>query len=392
MRQLEKEFNAKSRRGIQKFGAWKTCSAGYYIRVWGFQMKIIQFIALAAGILAGTFSGLAQTWTQSNAPTNNWFATGSSADGMRLIASGNFGAIYLSTNYGAAWFVASNAPVDRNWARVAANSATGNTLAAADFISGIWLSHDFGATWSLQDIPDEGGWTAVAMSKDGNKIIAGRAFDAVAFAASDPPGPGLIYISGDSGVTWVTNNLPAQNWVSVASSADGHVLMAAARVYEIILGTPVAIDYPGPIFVSTNFGSTWLTNNVPLEKWYSIQASADGSQLLAGTAAGLIYSSTDYGLNWSTNNPGSETNGCSALALSADGAKWLAAYPDGNIFYSTNQGAFWFNEASPTHSWSGMCMSADGNRLTGVVGNGGIFTAYSDPSPTLGLRSFTTSS
>src|SRR5258707_1199112 len=63
-------------------------------------------------------------------------------------------------------------------------------------------------------------WTSVASSADGTKLVAAADGD-----ANYKPIP--IYTSTDSGVTWVTT-APAQFWTSVASSTDGIKLVAVA--------------------------------------------------------------------------------------------------------------------------------------------------------------------
>src|ERR1039458_7798556 len=77
-------------------------------------------------------------------------------------------------------------------------------------------------------------------------------------------GPGPLYISPNYGTTWVSNNLPLQEWVSVAVSADGKTLAAAARG---ILGAN--LNYTGPIYTSTNYGVPWRSINLTNQIWSS---------------------------------------------------------------------------------------------------------------------------
>src|SRR5438445_13624420 len=53
-------------------------------------------------------SAVAQTWTQTSAPSTNWIAVASSADGRKLVAAESsfpdyVGLIYTSTNSGTDW-------------------------------------------------------------------------------------------------------------------------------------------------------------------------------------------------------------------------------------------------------------------------------------------------
>ena len=61
-------------------------------------------------------------------------------------------------------------------------------------------------------------WNPVAASADGTRLVAGGALNG-----------GFIYSSTNSGVTWISNDLPKLSWPFVASSADGDKLFAVAN-------------------------------------------------------------------------------------------------------------------------------------------------------------------
>jgi hypothetical protein len=96
----------------------------------------------------------------------------------------------------------------------------------------------------------------------------------------------LVYTSPDSGATWTSNSLPAGQWTSIASSADGSKLVAAACSSNINYG-----DGNGSIYISTNSGTTW-TLNATGQRWGFVASSADGSKLVAliggGVSQGMI--------------------------------------------------------------------------------------------------------
>jgi hypothetical protein len=159
----------------------------------------------------------------------------------------------------------------------------------------------------------------------------------------------MIYSSTNAGSTWTTNNLPATNWQSVASSADGNELAAAAGGYS-----PTATaGIPGPIYTSTNAGATWVRQtNAPVKDWFCVASSADGNKLAAvvyGVFPGFtnsIYTSTDAGLTWNVSD-------------------------------------------APATAWEWVASSADGSRLAAVAnaynGTGRIYTLQTTPSPVLNL-------
>jgi photosystem II stability/assembly factor-like uncharacterized protein len=110
--------------------------------------------------------------------------------------------------------------------------------------------------------------TSTASSSDGTRLVA--------------TGNGSqIYISTDSGATWVANNSAVSgNLTAVASSADGSQLAATS-------------SGSGHVFTSADSGATWTQRiGAPTASWTDIASSADGSQLVAVTSGGDIYISS----------------------------------------------------------------------------------------------------
>jgi hypothetical protein len=254
------------------------------------------------GIFISTDSGA--TWTGPNGDSSSpWRSIASSADGTRLVsvnASGGIGGIY--TNSGTSWNKALSGAV--NWSSVA-SSADGSKLAAAISNStsgGIYTSANSGATWS-QTVSTARNWVAVASSADGSKLAA------AAYG-------GGIYTSANWSQATSAGN---KSWTSIASSADG------SRLAATVSG--------GFIYTSGDSGSTWVPDNVPAANWTSIASSADGSKLAAVANAGGIYLSSNGGATWTQTNP---TNGAvwSCIASSADGSKLAATILGGGIYHS----------------------------------------------------------
>ena len=126
-------------------------------------------------------------------------------------------------------------------------------------------------------------WTSVASSADGTKLVAAAGGIYV----------GQTYTSTNSGFTWARTSAPIAQWTSVASSADGSKLVAAAGDGNT--------GPPGPIYTSTDFGFTWNLSSAPNMFWSSVASSADGSKLVAavdGYYGGGIYTSTNSGFTW----------------------------------------------------------------------------------------------
>lgn len=210
----------------------------------------------------------------------------------------------------------------------------------------------FAQTWTQTGAPNKT-WTSIASSADGSKLAA-AAFDG-------------IYTSTNYGNTWVSNNVPAGAWLSVASSADGSRLAAAFIVASI--------------WVSTNSGLTWMQTSVPATNhlgepnfWTGITSSADGTKLVAvagGNAPhkGAIFISANSGANWTETV--APIDYWSSVSSSADGSKLAAAVRGnaqitngGSIYISTNFGVVWTQANAPTNlRWTAIASSADGSKL-----------------------------
>jgi hypothetical protein len=238
------------------------------------------------------------------------------------------------------------------------------TLLPAAIIFGILSAIDnstFAQIWTSNGIPGMSGWSALAMSADGIVMTAA--------------GSTNIYISTNSGAIWLPTSAPGQYWAAIASSADGSKLIAAAS----------PVGYAGGIYTSTNFGTSWTSNNVPNPNyWNAVASSADGTRLIAtagyySSSAGPVCISTDSGNTWAqTGAP--VTDWCS-VASSADGSKLLAGTFGGPVYLSTNSGGTWMLQTNlPAARWETMALSADGRILMAVAyevgsGPGGIYTS-----------------
>jgi photosystem II stability/assembly factor-like uncharacterized protein len=175
---------------------------------------------------------------------------------------------------------------------------------------------------------------------------------------------------------------PIKNWSSLASSADGTKLVASVG------GSAGPAPPPGGrIYTSTDSGNTWITNNVPFEDWICVASSADGNTLAAVADGGLICTSTNSGNTWTSNNVVPNEHWTS-VAMSADGSKLAAVGygPPGDLIYtSTNSGNTWTSNNVPNQHWTSVASSADGNEFVAAVYGGGIWISQSTPMPQLNI-------
>lgn len=204
--------------------------------------------------------------------------------------------------------------------------------------------------WTGQCLPGRAGWSALASSSDGTKLIASN---------------GYLFTSNDSGVTWVLRaNGLSLGWTAVASSADGTRLFAAAS---------------GDLYTSVDSGATWVEQTGAQEIGFSALAcSSDGTRLVAadgewGAGArygGYLFTSDDSGVTW-TRQPGAGTRNWAAVASSSDGTRLVAAVDSGYIYTSTDSGATWTEQTGAgSQNWASVACSSDGTRIIAAANAG----------------------
>lgn len=298
----------------------------------------------------------------------------------------------LSDSIGASWTARDSS---RGWSAVA-SSADGTKLVATVKGGQIYTSTDSGVTWAPQDSGRN--WSSVASSVDGTKLVAGIGDNASSV--------GYIYTSGNSGVGSWSQHDSTRQWVSVASSADGTKLVAA--VYSTVSaggpgvytssssgtgwslrkavqfcssvassadGTKLAAAvYGGQIWTSINSGGNWVTNASSLN-WTAVASSADGNRLFAAVSSGQLYISANSGTNWTAVNPAASLQ-WTAVASSADGSRLVAVASSGEVYISTDSGVTWVQHFGlPAASWTGVACSADGSKLVLVANGNRIYTS-----------------
>lgn len=179
----------------------------------------------------------------------------------------------------------------------------------------------------------------------------------VVVSASDGP----IYVSTNSGTTWQLTAAASNRWTHLDCSADGSKLVAMAGGFN------------GRIYISINSGATWTLSLVPPYYAGSVAMSANGAVLAAVSAAGgdLICVSTNFGISWTSNTV--PTRDWEGVAVSADGTKMAAASwggsSPGEIYISMDTGTTWSNANAPDSYWHSIAMSADGTRLVVLAKN-----------------------
>jgi hypothetical protein len=120
---------------------------------------------------------------------------------------------------------------------------------------------------------------------------------------------GPVCLSSNGGGSWQqAANAPGPLWYSVAMSADGNKIIAVLQ--WLSNGNPVAT-----IYTSTNFATSWVSNNLPQILWGNATISADGRKMFVANNYTNALSTND-GTTWL---PGPGGQPASEIISSADG-------------------------------------------------------------------------
>ncbi|MEI6075922.1 MAG: FG-GAP-like repeat-containing protein [Verrucomicrobiota bacterium] len=241
------------------------------------------------------------------------------------------------------------------------------------------LSFDSGATWT-QCLSNFNNFVSVASSADGTHLVAVSKVGTqvvdyvIQFTSGISYWGGEIWISTNSGATWTNRTPHAGDWTCVASSADGTRLVAvgcgSVDFRAAHDGTDIYND-GNSIWVSADSGATWTAQS-HISLWQAVASSADGSRLIAADDYS-IWLSSDYGVTWSQTCT-NQAYAVDSLASSADGTRYVAGTADGWILLSANSGATWKPQ---TIDSSGnpvyVSSSSDGMALLAATRGGSIY-------------------
>ena len=212
-----------------------------------------QYITAAASAqFAHVSSDYGATWVLTGT-ANIGTSVAMSASGQYQTIAPGVGSISISSDFGQTWTVR---PYSHNYTRLAVSSSGQYQVAVTGYDGAgdiIYLSNDYGFTWTAAtgygSISDPG-WIGVAISNDGQHILAAEEF---------------LWVSYDFGVSW-TKKLPdsARNWTGVA-------------IQSIVPGlkTELACINNGSLYQSLDTGNTWiLTDTFSKTRTNYIQALA----------------------------------------------------------------------------------------------------------------------
>ncbi|AHA54225.1 putative membrane protein [Emiliania huxleyi virus 18] len=262
-----------------------------------------------------------ETWLRlDNLPSANWITSSMDTSGNKQLIAAVYGYVYASFNKGLNWakvplgsvdlydidesdtmftsvsvsgdgrhaVVASGAPPDDNGpTRQYTKQSSGTMYFCNEFeeniVSGCWTTL---ASVTTHD------WASVSLSED-----------AMFLSAVDRGG--YIYTSkyqpeiNDIGHILVPKiSYGIHDWSSIDVSSNGMVQVAAAGTGPLFERTP------GPLFISNDYGNTWLQENIPNKLWTKVSVYASSEhRIIMATYASEVYGGyyvTDSNINTCT--------------------------------------------------------------------------------------------
>lgn len=345
---LPNVYEWEKQENLDRLGGWFTSSAisaeGSHMIIgtsWGGEglgLESPLFVTQNAG----------STWTDV-APTvedgvrNFWYSVDVSNNGQTMVAASEErkeidadyydGKIFISKNGGNSWQDISPVTIDGSdgWVDVAV-SGNGNKIVAVsnNDRDTVYVSSNGGNSWQSSTVSEVDAWHSISLSDNGNKIlVGGEASDDSAF----------VYFSDNGGTDWEDIAPEPLDDVAFAvntdMSADGSKLVVASYGYDE--GEVSAIS------VSENDGADW-SDITPEDGgdtigWDDIAMSDDGSVIFATDYGSQMLITVDGGTNWNEEAPGienSDSNSWRSVDLNSDGTRAIATSSENTYIGETD--------------------------------------------------------
>jgi LPXTG-motif cell wall-anchored protein len=336
------------------------------------------FFAVATLVLVPSAIAVASyTWSDVDASSGTWYSLAVSDTGLvgyssqHRLATPFAGRVWKTSDGGASWTELTASPARANWSHVA-TSGDGQTVAGVGYLwdgaandtanfGDIQISRNGGTSWALANTETNRQWTGLAMSRDGNTLVA--------TAKSTDGTNGVVMKSVNGGATWsdITPSVSADpavrlhggHWARVALSSDGTRIITSR-------------DSVG-LYTSSDGGTSWTqTLDASGGIWPSIKLSGDGRYAVASndfysSVHNGVWVSSDYGMSWTQTYVGT---GASPTAVARDGGIMAFAKYGEKLYVSRNNGATWSAEDPVDSTWVGIGFNQSGERLIAVAEGG----------------------
>lgn len=205
-----------------------------------------------------------------------------------------------------------------------------------------------------------GNWTMVT-TDDSGKYLTASSSEAGSY-------PGNIFTSNDYGSTWAVSSF-SYPWMGVASDSTGQKLVAVGQCYP---GGSCGAPYE-----TIDRGVNWIapTSADHKDNYYDVSSDAAGVNVVS-SAGGNVYHTGNGGSTWGRYNLDSGYCG-TAVAISGDGKTVAIDYKE-YITFTKDGGNSWTTAANtPTARWRRIAADYSGDVISGAYdmryGSGGNF-------------------
>lgn len=291
----------------------------------------IQIILSSTASSAFRSDDYGQTFNEIASLAHDSFANAAmSCNGLfQLIIAGSI--LYSSSDYGLTWY---SHAFDNSLTDVAIScDAKYQTVVSR---GSIYLSNDYGQSW--QSVGPSETWNAIDVSYDASIQVA-------TFTNG-------MQISSNFGMDWTAFNiLQRVNLLDVGVSFNAQYISAC--------------PFQGSIYISSNFGSTFIQVDQALpslnRNWNALAISLSGQYQSAAAEGSALFLSTDYGNKWILTSSRSEN--WYDVSLSATGEFILGVSIQGVVVISSNFGSTFSSPIVPGSRWIGSCMSRNDSNI-----------------------------
>eukprot|EP01034_Spumella_vulgaris_P028259 gene28259-35091_t len=305
------------------------------------------------------------TFFATTSASDNFHALATSGNGQ-YVTAGQYGSIYVSSNYGAD-FTQATLPVAIESFYSLSTSSSGQNIYAIITNVPLLQSFDYGVTWTVANTPVNQNvptyyYRAVSCDSAGENVYTAVYYGGLYFYSDNYTSPSPTAYTAPTPTpsvasTWIQANAPYSSYAGIALSQSGQ--------YAVAYG-----QYGAGIFISSDFGYSFgYTNADNYAVWMGVVMSSSASTMFALSQYYGIYMSSDYGNSWTLNNNVPTYSYLNCIAASSDLQYVFVGATNGGSLFISSDGGNSFTAASVSaygyaqNTWYAIACSESGQYI-----------------------------